>query len=49
MRYLLLVVITIFSFDISAQMEVDGQILFGNEWIDYEKVYTKIIIDKDGV
>ena len=49
MRYLLLVIITIFSIDLSAQMEVDGQTLYGNEWIDYEKIYAKIIINKDGI
>ena len=49
MRYLLLVVITIFSIDLSAQMEVNGETLYGNEWIDYEKSYAKIIVDTDGI
>jgi hypothetical protein len=29
-------------------MEVNGETLFGNEWIDYEKSYAKIIVNKDG-
>lgn len=30
-------------------MEVNGETLFGNEWIDYEKSYAKIIVNKDGI
>lgn len=29
-------------------MEANGETLFGNEWIDYEKSYAKIIVNKDG-
>ncbi len=30
-------------------MPVDGQILYGNEWIDYNKTYFKILIEEDGL
>lgn len=27
----------------------NNETLFGNEWIDYDKTYAKIIVDKDGI
>lgn len=30
-------------------MEINGQSIFGNEWIDYERDYYKISISEDGV
>jgi len=32
-----------------AQMEINGQSLFGNEWIDYDKTYYKLSVEEDGV
>lgn len=33
----------------TAQMTFDGEVVFGNEWIDYEKTYYKITLNEDGV
>lgn len=41
--------VTFLSFNLSAQMEVNGNILYGNEWIDYDKTYTKLTVDEDGI
>ena len=30
-------------------MEIDGKILYGNEWIDYDKTYIKITLEQDGI
>ena len=30
-------------------MEIDGSILYGNEWIDYDRSYVKITLDEDGI
>lgn len=32
-----------------AQMNIGGKILFGNEWIEYDKTYLKISIKADGI
>ena len=32
-----------------SQMEIDGTIYYGNEWIDYDKSYIKIEVSKDGI
>ncbi len=32
-----------------AQMEVQGQIRYGNEWIDYNKEYLKLKVAEDGI
>ena len=45
---LLLLVFTTFG-SLSAQMERNGQTLYGNEWIDYSKDYLKIQVDEDGM
>ncbi len=34
---------------LSAQMEIGGQTLYGDEWIDYGQSYYKIALDEDGV
>ena len=34
---------------LNAQMEVNGQTLYGNEWIDYSKKYIKISVSEDGM
>ncbi len=40
----------LFTFCISyAQMDINGQSLFGNEWIDYDKTYYKLSVEEDGV
>jgi len=49
MRYLLSIFVTLVSLQLSAQMEVDGVVLYGNEWIDYDKTYAKIVINEDGI
>jgi hypothetical protein len=38
-----------FTLSASAQMIIDGQTLYGNEWIDYDKNYIKLTIDQDGI
>jgi len=32
-----------------AQMDLDGQVVFGHEWIDYDRSYLKFTISEDGV
>ena len=32
----------------TAQMPIDGAVLIGNEWINYEQAYYKIMVDQDG-
>ncbi len=32
-----------------AQMQTDGNILYGNEWIDYSQSYYKMYVEEDGV
>lgn len=49
MRNLFWILLIVFSFSLSAQMEVDGEILYGNEWIDYNKVYAKVTVEEDGL
>ncbi|MEM9546461.1 MAG: C25 family cysteine peptidase [Bacteroidota bacterium] len=49
MRGIFLILFVIISTSISAQMEIDGETLYGNEWIDYEKTYVKLLIEEDGV
>ena len=34
---------------LTAQMNVDGEVLYGNEWIDYSKNYIKIVVEEDGI
>jgi hypothetical protein len=49
MRNLIWIFLFVFSSSLSAQMEVDGEILYGNEWIDYNKTYAKVIVNEDGI
>ncbi len=37
------------SLSASSQMLIDGQTLYGNEWIDYDKSYIKVTLDQDGM
>ena len=39
----------IFLQSASAQMQVGPDILYGNEWIDFEKTYYKIKVPEDGI
>ncbi len=34
---------------LSSQMLIDGQNLYGSEWIDYDKDYIKVTLDQDGM
>jgi len=34
---------------LSAQMNIDGQEIFGNEWIDFNQDYFKITLSEDGI
>ncbi len=49
MRNLFWILFIVFSTSLSAQMKVDGEILYGNEWIDYDKTYIKLTVDEDGI
>ena len=50
MRNLLLLILILCTVTMAtAQMTIDGQNLYGNEWIDYSKSYVKVGIDQDGM
>ncbi|MDF1694534.1 MAG: C25 family cysteine peptidase [Saprospiraceae bacterium] len=49
MRNLLWILLVTLSTSLSAQMEIDGELLYGNEWIDYNKTYVKVSIEEDGI
>ncbi len=34
---------------LSSQMNIDGNIVFGNEWIDFDRDYYKMTLSEDGV
>lgn len=38
-----------FIITINAQMNINGQTFYGNEWIDYNKTYYKIKVAEDGL
>ncbi len=44
----LLFCFALLSFSLSAQMYVNGDTLYGNEWIDYDQTYYKIAVTQDG-
>ncbi len=46
--FLLLLFTALFG-SLSAQMDFEGETLFGNEWINYSKSYAKINVDQDGI
>lgn len=48
-KYLLLLFLFLDLALINAQMNVNGSILYGNEWIDYSQNYCKIQVAKDGI
>ncbi len=48
-NYSFIVLFLLGCFSASSQMEKNGQILYGNEWIDYSKTYIKINVDEDGL
>ena len=49
MRSLFWILFVVISSSLSAQMEIDGEIFYGNEWIDYDKTYVKISVEEDGI
>ena len=36
-------------FSLTAQMEFNGQSIFGNEWVNHDRPYAKVNINQDGV
>jgi hypothetical protein len=48
-KFLLCIVLTSFFLAGKAQMEIDGKLLYGNEWIDYNKAYLKLTVDQKGI
>jgi len=34
---------------LNAQMEIDGEILYGNEWINYEQEYLQLTVTEEGI
>ena len=49
MRNLLIVIALLSASVLQAQMTINNQTLFGNEWIDYNKTYVKVGVDQDGM
>ena len=47
--YFFLLFVLVIHYSANAQMEIDGESLFGNEWINFDQSYFKIIVDTDGV
>lgn len=47
--YLLCLFLLAFSASLSAQMIINGNTLYGNEWIHYDQSYYKIPITQDGM
>jgi len=41
--------LTLLSSPLSSQMLIDGQTLYGNEWVDYNKTYIKVTLDQAGI
>ncbi len=39
----------IFSMSLQAQMLIDGELRFGDEWINHSQKYYKITVSEDGV
>lgn len=48
-RFSILSALLFVCFGLSAQMEFNGQSLFGNEWVSHERPYAKVKVDQDGV
>jgi len=48
-RLILLTYLCIGACTLSAQMEINGITLYGNEWIDYDKTYWKVTVAEDGM
>jgi len=34
---------------LQAQMEIDGETVYGNEWINYDQEYFKLTVSEDGI
>ena len=43
------VIVCFLSTNLRAQMYVDGDTLYGNEWIDYSKTYLKFSVEEQGI
>lgn len=48
-KHLWILVFSLIALGTKAQMDIDGQLLFGNEWIDYDKTYLKISLEDEGI
>ena len=46
--YRTILIISFFSISLQAQMYIDGDTLYGNEWINYDQSFYKIAVSKDG-
>jgi hypothetical protein len=44
----IIAIFLVLSFSLQAQMQIDGDTLYGNEWINYDQSYYKITITEDG-
>lgn len=52
MKNILLLLTSLFFLlanNLHAQMEINGQTRYGNEWIDFDQSYYKIVVNEDGV
>jgi len=48
-KYFFLFLCCSFAVSLSAQMNIDGNTLYGNEWIDYSRNHIKISVNEDGI
>ena len=48
-KHIYLVLLIFVSFQLNAQMNINGTVLYGNEWINYNKDYVKISVEEDGI
>lgn len=49
MRYICLTLLIIQSFWLSAQMQINGRLLYGHEWIEQDQAYYAIPVAEDGI
>ena len=43
------IITSLFTIHLQAQMYVNGDTLYGNEWIDYEKTHLKFTVEEQGI
>lgn len=48
-KLLIFLVWTIASSTVFGQMNIDGEVRYGNEWVDFNKTYFKIKLAEDGI